>query len=62
MTPKFGMRISHTRCNLPAAEEDIRQDSNDDELDPAEVDALEDDEGAGEPVDPDPVVPTVGAN
>jgi hypothetical protein len=56
------MRISHTRCNLPAAEEDIRQDSNDDELDAAEVDALEDDEGAGEPVDPDPVFPTVGAN
>jgi hypothetical protein len=24
--------------------------------------AYEDDEGAGEPVDPDPVVPTVGAN
>jgi hypothetical protein len=23
---------------------------------------VEDDEGAGEPVDPDPVVPTVGAN
>jgi hypothetical protein len=23
---------------------------------------VDDDEGAGEPVDPDPVVPTVGAN
>jgi hypothetical protein len=56
------MRISQTGCNLPAAEEDIWQDSYDDELDAAGVDALEDDEGADEPVDPDPVVPTVGAN
>jgi hypothetical protein len=36
--------------------------ADDDELDAAEADVLEDDEGAGEPVDPDPVVPTVGAN
>jgi hypothetical protein len=56
------MRISRTRCNLPAAEEDIRQDSDDDELDAVEGDVVEDDEGAGESVDPDPVVPTVGAN
>jgi hypothetical protein len=27
-----------------------------------DLDVVEGDEGAGEPVDPDPVVPTVGAN
>jgi hypothetical protein len=27
-----------------------------------DLDVVDDDEGAGEPVDPDPVVPTVGAN
>jgi hypothetical protein len=55
----------------PAAAEDIWEDLyEDDELDAAEADEVarcnlhvcEDDKGAGESVDPNPVVPTVGAN
>jgi hypothetical protein len=33
-----------------------------DELTRCDLVVVEDDEGAGEPVDPDPVVPTVGTN